>query len=139
MEAAKARLESLGRQVYLVDVPEGITPSFPYYLLWSSTGNDVTESLADCDEFLNDQLGLTTVGLTPEAVWSATAKARGALKGHALVVAGRKVEPLKLTDARAVQADRDVTLPNSNRHPYFGVDLYRLVSEPVAVAPSPAP
>lgn len=130
MEAAKARLETLGRQVYLVDVPEGVTPTFPYYLLWSSTGNDVTESLADCDDFLNDQLGVTTAALTPEGVWSATAKARGVLKGHALAVEGHKVEPLKLTDARAIQADRDVTLPNSNRHPYFGVDLYRLVSEP---------
>lgn len=138
MEAVKARLEASGRQVYLVDVPEGVTPTYPYYLIWSTTGIDVSESLADCDEFLNDQIGVTNVGLTPEAVWSAANKSRALLKRHALAVEGHKVEPLKLTDARAVQPDRDVTLTNTNRHPYFGVDLYRLVSEPVApVVPTP--
>jgi len=131
MEAMKARLEDTGRQVYLVDVPEGITPTYPYYLIWSTTGSDETSSLDDEDEYLDDRVGVTNVGLTPEAVWSAAAKSRGLLVGHSLAVDGRKVEPFRRPEARDVQADRDVTLPNTNRHPYFGVDLYRLVSQPI--------
>ena len=135
--AIRARLETLtftgrgvGDLVYLVDVPESVAPSFPYFLIWSSTGREVTESLGDCDTFIDDQVGVTVVALTPDGVWSAAAKARGALSGHVLAVSGYQPQPLRLTESRAVQADRDVTLPNVNRHPYFGVDLYRLVSEP---------
>lgn len=131
MEAMKARLETTGRQVYLVDVPPGVTPAYPYYLIWSTTGSEETSSLDDEDEYLDDRVGVTNVGLTPEAVWSAAKKSRSLLVDHALAVEGHKVEPFRRPEARDVQADRDVTLPNTNRHPYFGVDLYRLVSQPI--------
>ena len=44
-----------------------------------------------------------------------------------LTVTGRTVT-LEHVEARAVQIDRDVTIPDTNRHPAYGVDLFRLVS-----------
>lgn len=140
--AVRERLEELtfegragGDLVYAVDVPEGVAPAFPYFLVWSSTGRLVAGSLRD-DRYLDDRVGVTVVALTPEGVWSAAAKARAALDGWTPTVDGQIVQPLRLVDSQAVQPDRDVTLPNSNRHPYFGVDLYRLVSEPDVSAPA---
>lgn len=128
--AIKAQLESAGRQVYVVDVPEGVVPTFPYYLIWATTGDERSDSLCNTDRYIDTEVGVTNVGLTPDSVWAVSATSRGLLQDWSPVVEGRAVHPLDRTEARAVLPDRDVTLPNTNRHPYYGVDLYRLISEP---------
>ena len=130
MEAVKAMLEPLGRDVYLVDVPEGSTLRYPYIILWSTTGRMISETLCGTQSDLDDLLGVTCVGMSPEAVWSVSSLPRGLLLDEAPNVEGRHVAELRLYDTQSVQADRDVTLPNTNRHPYFGVDLYALRSTP---------
>lgn len=129
MAAVKERLEGQGIETYVVDVPEGVSPNYPYAIIWSSTGREVAESLCD-DTYLSDTVYVTNVGLTPEAVWAMVKRTRSALRDWAPTVAGWSPQPLKPTTAQNVQPDRDVTLPGVNRHPYFGVDSYPLISEP---------
>lgn len=127
--AAKALLEQTGRQVYVGEV-EG-APEFPYYLLWTSTGRERTESLQADDDFIDDTLYVTTSGITAESVMIAAVDARGRLRRAVLSVAGHQVEPLRLEpDQQPITVDRDVVIPGTKRHPQFGVDGYRLVSQP---------
>lgn len=127
--AAKALLEQTGREVYIGEV-EG-APTFPYYLLWTSTGRERTESLQADDDFLDDTIYLTTAGITAESVMTAAVDARGRLRRAILAVPGHRVEPLRLEpDQQPITVDRDVVIPGTQRHPQFGVDGYRLVSQP---------
>lgn len=129
VEAIEARVKSTGLPVYLTDVPEGVSPTFPYVIVWFGTGKIVPDDLGDTD-LLADRIGVTNVGVTPESVLSITARTRAVLRGWAPAPSAWHVQPLRIFDGQDVQPDRDVTLPDSNRHPYFGVDLYRLVAEP---------
>ncbi|WP_185972904.1 hypothetical protein [Aeromicrobium piscarium] len=90
----------------------------------------ISETLCGTQSDLDDLLGVTCVGVSPEAVWSVSSLVRAALIDKHPQVDGRYVAELRLYDSQNVQADGDVTLPNSNRHPYFGVDLYSLRSTP---------
>lgn len=128
--AMKARVESDGLPVHLIDVPPSVTPAYPYVLLWSSTGDEDSDDLGSTS-YLNDQVGVTCVGLTPEAVWDVVSRTRAVLLDWRPTVSGWYSQPLSIDASDRIQADRDVTLPNVNRHPYYGVDLYRLVAEPV--------
>lgn len=49
--------------------------------------------------------------------------------GTPLVVAGRNARILHVR-SEFVDVDQDTTITGTNRHPAFGVDTYRLVSEP---------
>lgn len=126
--AVKALLAPLGYAVYYVDVPEA--PAFPYVLLWGTGGIAGPEQPMSGPADLTDRLGVTCVAGTPEGVLIAAARVRGVLDGAEPAVAGRRVW-LSLWDSRAVQVDREVTIPNTNRHPAYGVDLYALTSVPV--------
>lgn len=124
--AIKALLAPVGA-VYYVDVPDA--PALPYVLLWGSSGvpsDDVPISGADD---LTDLLGVTAVAGTPDGVLIVRSRVRTLLDGAHPIVAGRLVT-LRLFDSRPTQVDREVTIPNTNRHPAYGVDLYRLTSVP---------
>ena len=127
LNAIKARLESTGAQVYLIDVPENVQPEFPYYIVWGSGGGDQSLTLDGKQNYLVDEtVGVTCSGLTPDSALVLSRNARAKLKGWKPSVSGWLTHPLRFGDARAVLADRDVTLPDSNRHPYYCVDLYEL-------------
>lgn len=118
---------------YFVDVPDA--PTYPYVLLWTSAGAPGLEtSLCGTNRDLDAVLGVTHVATSPEGALIATERVRGALQPGGdilrLNVPGRAAW-LKRFDSRDVQVDRDVTLPASNRHPAFAVDLYRLTSTPL--------
>lgn len=125
--AIKALLAPLGYAVYYVDVPEA--PTLPYVLLWGTGGVAGPERPLSGPADLTDRLGVTCVAGTPDGVLIVTGRVRGALDGARPTVVGRSVW-LNLWDARAVQVDREVTIPNTNRHPAYGVDLYALTSVP---------
>lgn len=129
--ALKAALAPLGYPVHFVDVVG--EPAYPYVLLWTSAGTPSTE-LPLCDTAdIDDTVGVTGVGLSPEAVLAVLSRVRGVLSPSGrpvpLTVPGRAAWT-RLRDSRTVQADRDVTVTGTNRHPFYGVDLYRLVSTP---------
>ena len=124
--AIEAKLAAL-RTTYFVDVPA--TPVLPYYLLWGPAGTLPEESTvagqlaADFDT----DVYVTAVAGTGEGVLTMQAAARSALAS--VTVSGRSVA-LTLTDSRPLMVDRDVILPDTDRHPVYGVDVYRLQSTP---------
>lgn len=129
--AVKARLTPLGRTVH--EITASGTLTYPYYILWSSTGNAPVERSVRAETTdIDDHIGVTTVGLTASSVRDGAAAARGALCPNglpsSLTVTGRVVV-LTFSEARPIQVDMDVALVSGARVMY-GVDLYRLVSVP---------
>jgi hypothetical protein len=127
IDAVRALLLGLGHEVYFVDVPD--KPTYPYFLVWSSTGRMLGPALCGTQTDLDDFVGITAVGETPEAAMVVLERARAVLEDAAPPVAGRSMH-LRLFDSRPIAVDRDVTIPPANRHPSTGVDLYRLTSVP---------
>jgi hypothetical protein len=127
--AFKAALEADDITTHFGTVPSPVT--YPYVLLWSSSGvAPVEDSVAPIGD-LEGNLGVTSVALTGDAILTLQAKARIALAAFAsgsTVVAGRIVW-LNLFESRPVSIDERVTL-TGGAHPGFGVDVYRLRSTP---------
>ncbi|MHA7132540.1 hypothetical protein [Oerskovia turbata] len=126
IDAIRVLLAPAGYPVHFIEVPDA--PEYPYVLLWAS-GRMEPDALCDEVEDLNDILGVTAVGLSAEGVLEVQRAIRPRLHDAAPPVAGRSAT-LRYFDSQPVQVDRDVTIPASNRHPKFGVDLYRLRSVP---------
>lgn len=73
---------------------------------------------------------LRAVTATPEGVAIMLNAARQALAGT-LAVTGR-VASLTWERSEFIETDTDVTIPNMNAHPAYGVDTYLLYSQPAA-------
>lgn len=127
-EAVRALLEPFGKPVHIIDAPG--SPTYPYVLLWGSPGLLQAAEADGVQDDIDDLVGVTHVAATPEAALVVVDRVRSYLMGARPVVEGRHVQPLRLFDSRNVEVDRDVTMPATNRHPAYAVDLYRLVSEP---------
>ena len=120
IDAIRALLTAAGITSYYVDVPT--TPTYPYVLLWSSSGIAPVEVPVSGTTDLTDSIGATTVAMSADGVLIVQKNARAALDGTHPVVSGR-VTWLNLYDSLPVQVDRDVT-----PHVVYGVDMYRLIS-----------
>lgn len=127
-DAVKALLAPLNRRVYVIGAPSAV--EYPYFLLWGLPGTRSTEALDGRQVVVNDLLRVTSVGKTPESAMELQRLSRDALIEAVPVVAGRTVHALRMFDSQPIQADRDIVLPDVNRNPFYGVDIYRLVSEP---------
>src|SRR5665648_1222699 len=108
MAAVKARLTGL-HTVHEITATGTLT--YPYFILWSSTGNAPVERSVRAETTdIDDHIGVTTVGLTASSVRDAMAAARGALCPNglpsSLTVTGR-VAVLDFFEARPIQADTD--------------------------------
>ena len=114
-------------EVYFGDVPG--EPTYPYVLLWCSPGLLEAVEADGAQDDLNEPLGVTYVAETSDAVLVVADRCRKLLVGAQPTAAGRYVQPLRLEDSRAVRADEAWTLPNTDRHPAYAVDIYRLRSE----------
>lgn len=125
-DAIKAKLVAL-YTTYFVDVP--VTPTLPYFILWGAAGMLPTESRISgpLTTDFDTPVYVTAVAGTGEGVLTMQAAARSALAS--VTVSGRSVA-LTLTESRPLLVDRDVILPNTDRHPVYGVDVYRLQSVP---------
>lgn len=132
IDAVKTLLAPWGMPVHYGDVPDDPShpTTYPYVLLWSSAGRMISDEVCGTPDDLNDLLGVTTVAATADAALVAVRKVRSYLMGKRPSVAGRYVQPLRLADSRPVEVDEQVSLPDTNRHPAYLVDLYRLISEP---------
>lgn len=125
--AVRAALSAEDYDAYYVSVPE--SPTFPYVLLWTSGGTPAYEVLSD-ERWLGGRLGVTCVALSPEAVLAVVETTRGVLEGLSPASTVWNVDALRLMDSQDVQPDRDVTIPETNRPPFFAVDLYRFTATP---------
>jgi hypothetical protein len=121
--ALKVRLAPLGYPVHYVEVPGA--PTYPYLLLWSTTGRMAAHTLAGRRDFLDDTLGVTGVALSADGVLTVQKRQRALLDGHRLDADGWLMDELRLKDAQQVQVDRDVEIPGAG-YPKYGVDLYAI-------------
>lgn len=133
-DAIRARLESLGWPVHLIMAPRGSTP--PFVVLWgpsSPTGGE-DDRLEGARSDVDARIGVTCTAGTVDGVLIMQAQVRPALcpgdRTARLDVPGHSAW-LTPFDSRGIQIDRDATLPGTESHPAFGVDLYQLRSTPV--------
>lgn len=111
---------------YYVSVPN--TPTYPYVLLWSTSGVPGFEQSVEGPGDLTDNIGATAVAATPDGVLVVRDRVRVLLDGSHPAVAGR-LTWLNLYDSLPTTLDTDVTLTGTG-HPAYGVDMYRLISTP---------
>lgn len=105
--------------------------SYPYVLVWSTPGGDDIEIPVGDDGAWSDLVGVTSVDTTANNALLLAAKVRLLLDGATLPVDDRHARlHLRKGLGQAVQPDREVTLPGTNRHPCFQVDRYLLTSQP---------
>lgn len=124
IDAIRALL--VGVTSYYVTVPTA--PTYPYVLLWSSSGTRPVEGVIESSSDLTDTIGATCVAGTPDGVLIVRDIVRTLLDGSHPTVTGR-LTWLNLYDSLPTTVDDDVTIPNGG-HPAYGVDLYRLISTP---------
>jgi hypothetical protein len=134
LDAVRDLLAVLGWPVHYVDAPTH-PDVFPYLVLGSTSGRMLAPAL--CAELvdLDDLLRVMVVHTTPEAVIAAHAQVRAVLHDTHPAVVGRAVT-VRWFGSEPVAVDRDMTVMTTNRHPAYGIDIYRLTSTP---APIPAP
>jgi hypothetical protein len=85
----------------------------------ATEGRFRVKAVAGTPEGAGILLGLVRAVLSPDGAWAAVP-----IDGHRVEVVFERSE--------FVTVDRDVTIPQTNRHPGIGVDTYRLVSQPTA-------
>lgn len=134
LEGVQALLVPTGRQVHLIEaVAEPGEPLvYPYFLVWPSTGDPGADGQLDQNADLSFLVGVTSVGENPTSagrVARAGKQLLGPSKFVPLAVPGRKAW-IKWEGFATASVDRDVTLPDANRHPAFEVHLFRVESTP---------
>ena len=102
-----------------------IPPSYPYVLLWTSSGSLMQNTLAG-DADLADRLGVTMVHTTANNVLTLAPRVRAALVGFTPDSATWRMEYLREPyDSRPVEYNRDVAIPGHG-YPHWAVDMYYL-------------
>lgn len=131
LRALQARINALGINAHIGQVPAG-TP-MPYASL-SAPGHDVPDDEAHAPS--GDRAADVRVLVTHTSesnVYVALDKIRADLAPDdmpsRLSVAGRHAV-VDFVRSEFVATDRDVTYGTTNRHPGFGVDTYRVTSQP---------
>jgi len=130
LQAVKALLVPLGRPVHLVDAT-GET-SYPYFLVWPSTGAPGVDGALDQNADLSFLVGVTAVGQTVDSAGIVARNGKvllGPSKSVPLVVAGRKAW-IKWAGLGSAGVDRDVTMTGTNTHPAFEAHMYQVESIP---------
>lgn len=130
LAAITTLLGPLGLPIFDTDAT-GAT-GYPRIVLWTSTGRMAGATLDDVRGDVEGMVGVKVTAATPAAVRIHAAAVRAALTPTGLrdlTVTGRRAR-LEHFDSRAVQVDRDVTIPGTNTHPAFADELFWLVSTP---------
>lgn len=130
LEAVRLRLAPLGRQTHLIDAVGTLT--YPYLLLWTSTNAPALEQDLARRRDLSFLIGVTAVGLNPRAAGDVARLAKNLLGPERFVplaVEGRSAR-IRWDGFQTASVDREVTLPDSNRHPAYEVHLYQVESTP---------
>lgn len=104
---------------------------WPYVLVWASPGQQDGEPALSGAGGFEDLLGVTMVDTTATNVLAMAPVVRAALDRAVLATDGfHAVLRLARGYGQPVQVDRSATLTDSNSHPSFAVDRYRLTAQP---------
>lgn len=127
LDAVKARLSSIAA-THLV----WATGPHPYFVLTSPAYQGGEQSVATTADSLDFPVRVKAVTGTADGVLRLLDLARDELSPQGdstpLTVAGR-VASVRFVRSEFVDVDVSVTLTDSDRHPFVGVDTYRVVSE----------
>lgn len=127
--AIRARVESAGYPTAFGDAT-GLD-QWPYVLVWASPGQHDSELALSGAGGFEDLLGVTMVDTTATNVLVMAPIVRAALDRAAFDVGDLHVVLRRARGyGQPVQVDRSATLTNSNSHPSFAVDRYRLTAQP---------
>lgn len=137
LRALAAHLEPLGYPVHLYRA-EGAraeeTPPVPFLVLGGSWSRGEDAPLCDSTETLDTTIRITGTASTTEGAGVVMDRVRLLLSPgggwSSVPMEGRAVQVKRLRAEVDPMADPDLRLPNSDRHPGFGVDSYRLRSVP---------
>lgn len=130
LNAVKALLVPVGNPVHVIDATGTLT--YPYFLVWPSTGAPGVDAALDQNADLSFLIGVTAVGTAVDSAGIVARNAKtvlGPSKFVPLTVSGRRAW-IRWEGLATANVDRDVTLPNSNTHPAFEAHLYRVESIP---------
>lgn len=120
--------------LYAYGEADSVIPPVPYFVLAGpSWGAPEEAPVCAVDEALDAEFRLTAVAANPEAAGILLGRARAVLSpgtGWTRIPYEGRVVMVKFVRSEVLGVDRDVTIPRTNRHPGYGVDTYRLVSEP---------
>jgi len=112
-----------------------VVPAVPYLVLRGAWDNPDEVPVSDEHDELGTEVRVTATATTAEGAGVVLERVRGLLspRGSWTVVpmAGRSVQVKRARAEVEPDVDMDLRLPNSNRHPGFGVDSYRLHSSPI--------
>ena len=129
LDAVKARLTPTAA-TYLV----WATGASPYFVLTSSA-LDMSEeaNVASEHDTIDAFVRVKAVTGTADGVLKMLELARDELSPNldssSLTVDGRSAR-IRFVRSEFVDVDQDVTITDTNRHPFVGVDTYRIVSQP---------
>lgn len=106
-------------------------PTFPYAVLWwPGVGRRSPNSLAVESNRLDVNFRITSVGVNNESVRIIAQAMQDAVLDQIVTVAGWESYPIRFVGSMPeIQEDRQVSLPNSDRHPLYTVVTYRLSAE----------
>lgn len=132
MEAVEAALSSLSVTTHLYAAHE---ISGQFFVIGGRGDDDgLEEGLCGPDGSIDTEIRLTAVTGTPTGVDIMLGNARDLLspgkQWTPLIVAGRSAQ-IKFERSEFIGIDQSVKFTNSDRHPAWGVDSYRVVSDPV--------
>ncbi|TDE02836.1 hypothetical protein [Jiangella asiatica] len=105
-------------------------PTFPYVVLWTTPGDRTAPALSNEHTQFETRLYTTYAGASADAVRFVADKVSGTLLDVRPIVAGRSCWKLATLYSEPIRQDSDVTLPGTNLHPMYGVDVWRLASVP---------
>ena len=131
----KAVKDALGSLSYPVFVVWATAPVPAQYVVLGGRGWEAPDDLPVCgtSDTLDTDIRVKAVTGTPEGVLTMLARIRGLLSPQLaetrLPLTGRRVS-VRFARSEFVDVDTDQTITGTNRHPAFGVDTYRLTSEP---------
>lgn len=130
LKAVQAAVEALGYIVELGMVPGPTVPDQYVVVRGPANGTDSDTPLAP-DTTFDVPMWLTAATGTIDGAYIMLTAIKAALDGVTLDVAGRYV--FAAWEASEVDPELDLTLTrtSSNQHPAYGVDQYRLYSQPI--------
>lgn len=132
LKAIQSHLSPLGYLTHLIASP---SVTAQYLVLGVPSWAAPSEiAICDTDRALDTDIRVTAAAGTPEGAAIMLTRIRALLspdlRWARVPMPGRRLE-LKFSRSEFLAVDRDLTVPGTGLHPAFGVDTYRLVSEPI--------